>query len=68
MAVAGRTGNTALAETASHAFVSGMTAAALVGTVVAVAGALVAWLLLPNGEAAPKQAPAPAPRQVVDSA
>jgi MFS transporter, DHA2 family, multidrug resistance protein len=70
IAVAAKTGDTALAQTASHAFVSGMTAAALVGTVVAVAGALVAWFLLPNGEPVPepKKAPAPAPRQVVDSA
>jgi EmrB/QacA subfamily drug resistance transporter len=70
IAVAAKTGDTALAQTASHAFVSGMTAAALVGTVVAVAGALVAWFLLPNDEPVPepKKASAPGPRQVVDSA
>ncbi len=50
MAVAAETGNSALADTASHAFVSGMTAAALVGTIVAGAGALLAYFLLPNEE------------------
>jgi EmrB/QacA subfamily drug resistance transporter len=50
MAVAASTHDEALAQAASHAFVSGMTAAALVGTIVAVAGALLAFFLLPNEE------------------
>jgi hypothetical protein len=61
LSVAHRIGDLGLADAAQHAFVSGMHFAALAAAAVALAGALVAYLVIPAREQAPSVGLVPEP-------